>query len=82
MPQGQNAHLVLRDHETIQSYVACTPIRDDQLPQFVFDAPSDQRVPTEIVDGRLNRRDCVQRGRRILSAQELKRPFDVLQRAR
>src|ERR1700730_12811681 len=82
MPNRQNAYLILGSHESIQGDIARLTVGNDQLAQFTFHAPADQGVRGQDLDGRLDRRDCVQRGARVLVTEKLKRTVNVIQRAR
>ncbi|HWJ35303.1 MAG TPA: hypothetical protein VNR70_08550 [Steroidobacteraceae bacterium] len=53
-------------------------VGNDQLAQFAFDALANQGVRGQDPDGRLDCRDCVQRGVRVLVAQKLKRAVNVI----
>jgi hypothetical protein len=53
-------------------------VGNDQLAQFAFYAPANQGVRGQDLDGRLDRRDCVQRGARVLVTQKLKRAVNVI----
>ena len=77
----QNAHFVLRDHESIQGQVSGAAIGNDQFAQIPFNAPPNERVRGEVVDRGLNRCHGASRGCRILVA-HLKVAFDVIQSAR
>lgn len=80
MTNCQDTHLIPRCHEPIQGHVASFPVGNDQLPQFAFESAANKRMCAKIVDGRLNRRHCLQRCRWILVTQELKRTLDLLER--
>ena len=74
----QNAHLILGSHESIQGDIARLTVGNDQLAQFTFYAPAHQGMPGQDLDGRLDRRDCVERGARIVVAQKLKCAVNVI----
>jgi hypothetical protein len=52
-------------------------VRDYQLTNFAVDTAAQQRMRLENIDCRLDRRDWIQCGSRILVAQELERALDV-----
>jgi hypothetical protein len=78
VPNRQNAYLILGSHESIQGDIARLTVGNDQLAQFTFYAPANQGMRGQDLDGRLNRRGCVQRGARIVVAQKLKRAVKVI----
>ena len=54
-------------------------MRNDQLPEFAFQAATDERVRGQVINRRLNCGDSVRRGVRIPVSEKLKRAFDVIQ---
>ena len=78
VPNRQNAYLILGSHESIQGDIARLTVGNDQLAQFAFYASANQGVRSQDFDGRLDRRDCVQHGARVLVTKKLKRAVNVI----
>jgi len=78
---GQDADLVLRYQESVQSDVTRRAVRNHQFADVAMNASPQQRVCSEVVDRRADRirgRDC---SLGIFFVQELQRSLQLIQRA-
>ena len=50
----QNSHLVLGYEETIEGDITRLAVGNNKLAQFALDAPANERVRRQIIDGRSN----------------------------
>lgn len=82
VPNGQDAHFILRNHEPIQGEVPCVPIGNDQLAQLTFDSPTDQWMRPEAINGRLDGCNRIQCRARVFLTQELERALYLVERTR
>jgi len=82
VPNGQDAHFILRNHEPIQREVPCLSIGNDQLAQFTFDSTNDQWMRPEAINGRLDGCNRSQCRVRVFITQELERALYVVERPR
>lgn len=82
VPNGQDAHFILRNHEPIQGEVPCLSIGNDQLAQLTFDSPTDQWMRPEVINGRLDGCNRIQCRVRVFLPQELERARYVVERPR
>jgi hypothetical protein len=78
----QDTYLIARNHKSIQGNVSRLPVGNNQLAQFAFDAAAYQGMHYEIVNRRLDRGSCVQRGVRIPVTHKLKCALDMIKSAR
>jgi len=79
MANCEDAHLVVRDGESVKGHVARATVRDDELPQVASHAPAEQRMHGKRVDCGLYCRDRVQGSFCVFLAEELKGAFEVSQ---
>ena len=81
MADREETHLIAKYHEPIERHVTRPPVGNDQLAQFAFEPPADQRVRRKAVDGGSNRRSRLLRGRRVLITQQLQCALDAIERS-
>lgn len=79
MANREYSHFLSCNHIAVQGNVARPSIRNDQLAQFAGDAPADQRVCSQVIDGRLDGCDRIDTRLRMQVAQTLKSAFELLQ---
>lgn len=81
MPQRQDPNFIAPDNETVKSYVAGLPVRNDQFAQIVLKASAEQWMRRQILNGRLDGGNRIESHLRILLVQELEGALDVTQGA-
>jgi hypothetical protein len=76
---GENAHLIAANDESVERHVAGVAVGNHELADVTSHAPAEQRMCGECVDCRLDRRDCFQGGLWVVFSEELKGTLEVRQ---